>query len=291
MIFNISHRTTYHYGTPVTQSQHVVHLGPRSLPRQTVNRHSVLIEPAPASRFDRTDYFGNLATVLIIEDEHSELVVHARSLVAVEKLAPLDLAASAAWEDVIGAAAQSDGTLDLSVLQFVCHSRHTAITPEVLSYALPSFPARRPVLEAVMDLTKRIQAEFIFDATATDISTPIAQVLRARRGVCQDFAHLALACLRSMGLPARYTSGYLLTRPPPGKAKLQGTDASHAWFSVWAPLTGWVEFDPTNGLMPNEEHITVAFGRDYDDVSPISGVLLGGSSQAMTVAVDVVEAG
>ena len=289
MIFNISHRTAYRYGSPVTQSQHVVHLSPRNLPRQTVNRHSLLIEPAPASRFDRTDYFGNQASVLIIEDEHTELVVHSRSVVAIEASAPADLAGSPAWSEVAVAAIQGDGLRDLSVLQFACRSRHTTVTPDVLAFARPSFPPGRPVLEAAMDLTRRIKTGFNFDPTATDISTPIAQVLSARRGVCQDFAHLSLACLRAVGLPARYVSGYILTRPPPGKPKLQGTDASHAWFSVWVPQIGWVDFDPTNGSMPGGEHITVAYGRDYDDVSPISGVLLGGSSQSMSVAVDVVE--
>jgi len=289
MIFNISHQTAYRYGSPVTQSQHVVHLAPRNLPRQTVNRHSLLIEPAPVSRFDRTDYFGNQASVLIIEDEHTELVVHSRSVVTIEAPPPPDLAASPAWSEVAGAAFQSDGMCDLSVLQFVCRSRHTTVTPDVVAYTQLSFPAGRPVLEAAMDLTNRIHRDFVFDATATDISTPISQVLKARRGVCQDFAHLSLACLRAMGLPARYVSGYILTRPPPGKQKLQGTDASHAWFSLWIPQTGWVDFDPTNGSMPGGEHITVAVGRDYDDVSPISGVLLGGSSQSMLVAVDVIE--
>jgi transglutaminase-like putative cysteine protease len=290
MNFNISHRTTYRYGSPVTQSQHVLHLAPRSLHRQTAVRTSLLIEPAPASRFDRTDYFGNQATVLIIEDEHSELVVHSRSFVSVGPLAPIDLARSTAWADVAGAARQGDGALDLSVLQFVCRSRHIAVTPDVLAYGLPSFPRGRPVLEAAMDLTRRIHQDFVFDAAATDISTPVSDVLEVRRGVCQDFAHLALSCLRAVGLPARYVSGYILTRPPPDQTKLQGTDASHAWFSLWAPGVGWVDFDPTNGTMPSDVHIAVAYGRDYDDVSPISGVLLGGSNQTMTVAVDVIEA-
>jgi transglutaminase-like putative cysteine protease len=289
MIFNISHRTSYRYGSPVTQSQHVVHLAPRNLPGQTVARHSLLIEPAPASRFDRTDYFGNQAAVLVIEDEHSELVVHSRSVVAIEPPARLDLAASPPWGEVAGAAFQSDGMRDLSVLQYVCRSRHTSVTPDVLAFAQLSFPQGRPVLAAAMDLTNRIHTDFVFDAAATDISTPISQVLKARRGVCQDFAHLSLACLRAVGLPARYVSGYILTRPPPGKPKLQGTDASHAWFSIWIPQIGWVDFDPTNGTMLSGEHITVAYGRDYDDVSPISGVLLGGSSQTMSVAVDVAE--
>ena len=138
-----------------------------------------------------------------------------------------------------------------------------------------------------MDLTRRIKTEFIFDPAATDISTPISQVLKARRGVCQDFAHLSLACLRAMGLPTRYVSGYILTRPPPGKPKLQGTDASHAWVSLWVPQIGWVDFDPTNGSMPSDEHITVAYGRDYDDVSPIKGVILGGGNHTVKVEVQI----
>ena len=290
MIFNISHRTSYRYGTPVTQSQHVVHLAPRVLERQAVSRHSLLIEPAPSARFDRTDYFGNPTSILIIDDEHRELVVLSRSTVAVEQPPAVQVSGSMAWEQVAGAALLKGGERDLPVLQYVNPSRHTPLSQDILAFAAPSFPAGRPVLAGALDLTKRIHAGFTFDPAATDISTPISQVLKARRGVCQDFAHLSLACLRALGLPARYVSGYLLTRPPPGKIKLQGTDASHAWFSVWTPDHGWVDFDPTNGLMPQDEHIVVAYGRDYDDVSPISGVLLGGSDQSLSIAVDVVEA-
>ena len=154
---------------------------------------------------------------------------------------------------------------------------------------MPALHSRRSgrSCEAALDLTQRIYHDFTFDSTATDISTPVSHVLQERRGVCQDFAHLAITCLRGLGLPARYVSGYLLTYPPPGMEKLKGADASHAWISVWAPEAGWVDFDPTNGIMPAEEHITVAHGRDYDDVSPISGVLLGGSGQEIDVAVDV----
>ena len=290
MIFNISHRSSYRYGTPVAQSQHIVHLAPRNLDRQSVVRHSLLIDPAPAARTDVQDYFGNQSSILVIEEEHREFIVHARSTVEVNAPAPVDLAASVAWEQVVAGAVLADGAHDLAVLQYACASRHTRVVPDVIDYARPSFPAGRPVLEGAWDLTRRIFADFKFDPTATDISTPISQVLKARRGVCQDFAHLSLGCLRAMGLPARYVSGYMLTRPPPGKAKLVGADASHAWFSVWAPGTGWLDFDPTNGLMPRDEHIVVAYGRDYDDVSPISGVLLGGSGQVMSVAVDVSEA-
>lgn len=291
MIYDVSHRTAYAYGKPVLQSQHLVYLAPRHGPRQDVLRRSLLIEPAPSSNIERTDYFGNDTAILTIEDEHTELVIHARSTVEVH--AP-DLpmpGLSTPWEHVVRRARRGSGELDIAVLQFASTSRHTRIVVEAVDYARASFPAGRPILDAALDLTKRIYADFTFDSTATDISTPVSHVLAERRGVCQDFAHLALTCLRGLGLPARYVSGYLLTRPPPGMEKLQGADASHAWISVWTPEVGWVDFDPTNGLMPSEEHVTVAYGRDYNDVSPISGVLLGGGGQTMSVAVDVTVAG
>ena len=202
------------------------------------------------------------------------------------------LALSTPWEQVAARRVRSDGALDVAVLQFVSTSRHTRIVRRGarLRAAVVSARAGR-CWRRRCDLTQRIYADFIFDSTATDISTPVSHVLRERRGVCQDFAHLAITCLRGFGLPARYVSGYLLTYPPPGMEKLQGADASHAWISVWTPEVGWVDFDPTNGVIPSDEHITVAYGRDYDDVSPISGVLLGGSRQTMTVAVDVTVAG
>jgi transglutaminase-like putative cysteine protease len=287
MILDVSHRTTYTYRKPVLQSEHLFHLTPRSSPHQRVLRHSLLIEPAPSFNTPLEDYFGNHTTILAIEDEHAELVVHARS--TVEIIAP-DIpmpGLSTPWERVTSKALSADGKLDVAVLQFVTASPHTRIVRDAIDYAQPSFTPNRPVLEAALDLTRRIYQDFTFDSTATDISTPVSHVLQERRGVCQDFAHLAITCLRGLGLPARYVSGYLLTYPPPGMEKLQGSDASHAWFSVWAPETGWVDFDPTNGLMPTDEHVTVAYGRDYDDVSPISGVLLGGSRQRLSVAVDV----
>lgn len=291
MIYDVSHRTIYAYRKPVLQSQHLLHLAPRTGPHQGVLRHSLLIEPAPKSKVEHTDYFGNDTSILTIEDEHSELVIHARSTVEVHAPDLPMLALSTPWEKVAGKALLSNSGLDIGVLQFVSASRHTRFIAEALDYARPSFALGRPILEAALDLTRRIFKEFKFDSTATDISTPVAHVLLERRGVCQDFAHLAITCFRSLGLPARYVSGYLLTYPPPGMEKLQGADASHAWISVWTPEVGWVDFDPTNGVMPAEEHVTVAYGRDYDDVSPISGVLLGGSRQSMSVAVDVTVAG
>jgi transglutaminase-like putative cysteine protease len=287
MIFEVSHRTTYNYGKPVLRSEHLVHLTPRSGARQAVQRHSLLIEPAPSQQIALEDYFGNSSVILTVDDEHSEFLIHARSTVEVRER-PLPMPPlSAPWEGVTSKARRDNGELDIDVLQFVSASRHTRIVPEAIDYAEPSFRAKRPILEAALDLTQRIYRDFTFDSTATDISTPVSHILQERRGVCQDFAHLALTCLRALGLPARYISGYLLTRPPPGMEKLQGADASHAWVAVWAPEIGWVDFDPTNGIMPSGEHITVAHGRDYDDVSPISGVLLGGSAQEIDVAVDV----
>ena len=287
MRFEVSHRTTYSYRAPVAQSYHLVHLKPRQTPGQTVVHHSLLIEPAPVSSTEVKDYFGNAAALLRIEDEHTELVVHARSTIEIPAPPPPDLSRSAAWEEVLAHARRPDGRSDIDVLQFTCRSRHVPVTRDLLQFAQGSFPPRRPVLVGAMDLTRRIFKDFAFDPRATDVSTPVARVLEMKRGVCQDFAHLAIAALRAVGLPARYVSGYLMTRPPPGQVKLKGADASHAWLSVWSPDAGWVDFDPTNGIVPTGEHITVAYGRDYEDISPISGVLLGGGDQTMTVAVDV----
>jgi transglutaminase-like putative cysteine protease len=291
MIYDISHRTTYRYGKPVLQSRHLLHLTPRSGQRQTVRRHSLFIEPAPTSNSQLEDYFGNRSALLTVEDQHSQFVIHARSTVDVrDRDQPLPQL-TAPWQSVAGKARRESGALDIDVLQFVSASRHTKVVPEAIDYALPSFPVGQPVLAGALDLTQRIHRDFVFDAAATDISTPVSHVLQERRGVCQDFAHLAITCLRALGLPTRYVSGYLLTRPPPGMDKLQGADASHAWISVWAPEVGWVDFDPTNGIMPSNEHITLAYGRDFDDVSPVSGVLLGGSKQRVDVEVDVAVAG
>ncbi len=287
MKLDVSHRTTYTYRLPVAQSRHVLHLEPRPTEQQRIVGHTILINPAPISQTRIRDYFGNVAHLLQIDEEHRELVVHARSTIEVD-IPPLrDLATTSPWEKVARMGFDAGGRIDADVLQFALRSRHTPTTREAISFAREFFQQGRPVLEGAMALTTHMFEEFTFDPAATDVSTPIAKVLALRRGVCQDFAHLALAALRGLGLPARYVSGYLLTRPPPGMVKLVGADASHAWLSVWAPETGWVDFDPTNGVIPAGEHITVAWGRDYEDVSPISGVLLGGGDQQMTVAVDV----
>ncbi len=291
MNYDVSHRTVYRFSSPVLQSQHVVHMSPRPVDRQRVKGHTLVIEPAPTIRTERVDYFGNRVVLFDIEQEHKELVVHARSTVRVTAPTPVDFSKSTPWEELAHRVADPRSGTDLEVVRYACVSKHTRTTHDIAEYAEQSFPAGRPVLAGAWHLVERIYRDFTFDSTATDISTPITQVLQQRRGVCQDFSHLVLACLRSLRLPARYVSGYILTRPPPGTPRLAGADASHAWISVWSPEFGWVDFDPTNGLSPKDEHISIAFGRDYDDVCPIGGILLGGSEHSVRVGVDVIPIG
>ncbi|MET0640722.1 MAG: transglutaminase family protein [Hyphomicrobium sp.] len=287
MIFDISHKTHYHYRSTVVQSLHLVHMSPRGLPGQIVRRHNLLVEPIPASRQDRVDSFGNIDVILDIESPHNELVLLARSVI--EKVMPpaIDLAATTSWDTLDYRLLRAANERDVNVLLFRCPSRLTTPTLEIADYTALSFPPARPVLDGAMDFIMRIYNDFKFDPHATDVSTPVTKVFAMRKGVCQDFAHLALAGLRALRIPSRYVSGYLHTHPPVGRPKLQGADASHAWISVWSPEYGWVDLDPTNGIIVRDEHVTVAYGRDYDDVSPISGVLRGGGDHTVDVGVDV----
>jgi len=290
MIFEVSHKTIYHYTAPVAQSHHLVHLAPRQHERQRVIRHGLTIAPTPAQRTDFVDYFGNPTSAVAIEKSHSELLLQSRMLIEVNAPPRIDLAASAPWELVARRVSPPHGPYDLGVAQYIPPSHHTPPGRDLLSFARVSFPPQRPVLACAMDLTHRIYTEFTYDGDATDVATTVNALLKIRRGVCQDFAHLLIAAFRVMGLPARYVSGYLLTHPPAGKEKLVGSDASHAWVSVWAPQIGWVDFDPTNDIIPADEHISIAYGRDFQDVSPVTGVLLGGGSHHVEVGVDVVPA-
>lgn len=290
MIFEVSHKTVYHYTAPVAQAHHIVHLMPRPHERQRILRHTLLIDPAPASRSDFVDYFGNPASTVAIESSHSELLIQSRGVIEVSAPQPIDLSASTAWNQVASELAPQQRPYDIDVVQYLMPSPQVGITPKLIEFAQPSFETGRPILECAQDLTSRIFNEFAYDGTATDIATTIDEILNIRRGVCQDFAHLLIGAMRAFCLPARYVSGYLLTRPPEGEERLIGADASHAWVSVWAPAIGWVDFDPTNNLVPGEEHITIAYGRDFQDVSPVTGVLLGGGSHQIDVAVDVVPA-
>jgi transglutaminase-like putative cysteine protease len=286
-LFRIVHETRYSYSKPVTLCHNEAHLVPRSHARQRLVSSELRIQPEPAVCEKRQDYFGNALTYFAVQEPHKSLVVTALSEVEAMPGAVPVLADSAPWEEVralLRAEIDAD-TLDARELAldspFVCADEH------LLGYAAPSFAPRRPLLEAVHDLMRRIHTEFTYDPQFTTVATPLADVLEHRRGVCQDFAHLAIGCLRALGLAARYVSGYLETVSPPGQERLVGADASHAWFSVYAPGQGWVDFDPTNDQIPMERHITTAWGRDYTDVSPLKGILFGGGRHALTVSVDV----
>ena len=286
MRYNITHTTTYDYSEAVSVSHHIARLSPRTLPRQRCLRHEMSIEPAPAVTSEHVDYFGNAATFFVIQAPHAQLKVLSRSEVEVSAAEMPDPSESPPWETVRDGFANGLSPETLEAYEFVFDSTLIRANAEFAAYAAGSFPAGRPLLEAVIDLTRRIHADFTFEK-ATSVATPLDEVFRARRGVCQDFAQLQIACLRSLGLAARYVSGYLKTASPPNRPRLMGADASHAWLAVYCPGVGWIDVDPTN-LLPSTTHITLAWGRDYSDVSPIRGVILGGGEHSLKVAVDVV---
>jgi transglutaminase-like putative cysteine protease len=270
MRLSVMHRTTYSYGEAVTTSHHEARLAPREGEAQRTVAHELEITPTPEARRRRFDYFGNRTVHFSVSEPHRALSVVARSIVELRpQLAP-DLRASPPWEAVRDRL-RSD-------------RRRDVLDAYAMTFDSPYVTAALALIEFGDAFFYK---EFTYDPRATQISTPILEVLRDRRGVCQDFAHLAIGCLRSRGLAARYISGYLLTRPPPGKQKLVGADASHAWFATFMPEHGWVDFDPTNNVMPAGEHITIAHGRDFSDVTPIRGVILGGGHHQIAVAVDV----
>jgi transglutaminase-like putative cysteine protease len=233
------------------------------------------------------DYFGNLISFFTIQEPHGELNIEARSQVVIDGHSVIWPEHSPAWDDVVRSLPDDRSLRGRDAYQFVFESPRVKPGAEFANYASQSFPPARPLAEAVVDFTGRIFKDFRFDSKATDVRTSPDEVLRLRSGVCQDFAHLQIACLRSLGLPARYVSGYLLTHPPPGRSRLIGADASHAWVSVYCPGTGWLDVDPTNNLIPSQRHVTLAWGRDYGDVSPVRGVILGGRDHKLDVSVEM----
>ncbi len=287
MKYRITHRTVYRYSRPVTVSRHAARLEPRTLAEQRCEEFSLQISPSSAVRRERLDYFGNRVCFFSIQELHQRLEVIAESLVSVAAVTPPAVTLSPPWEAVATLFSDPVEPAVVEPYQFVFDSPCVGVLPELADYGRESFQPGKPLLVAVADLTRRIFEDFTYDPVATTIATPLAEVLEHRRGVCQDFAHLAIATLRSLGLPARYVSGYLRTRPAEGKERLMGADASHAWFAAYCPDLGWVDFDPTNNLQPTDEHITVALGRDFGDVSPISGVITGGGEHKVAVSVDV----
>jgi transglutaminase-like putative cysteine protease len=280
--YEIVHVTEYDYSQSVAVSHHLARLSPRVLPHQQRLHHDLQIEPAPASMTTHTDYFGNAVTFFAMQGAHKRLTVRARSRVALQATSLPSPTDTPAWEAVADRTA-----MPLEALEFLFDCALIPANAELAAYARAAFPPGRPLLDAVLELTRRIHEEFTFDPKATTVGTPLADVFRSRRGVCQDFARLEIACLRSLGLPARYVSGYLETVAPPGRARLLGADASHAWLAVYCPGAGWIQVDPTNNLLPSRRHVTVAWGRDYSDVSPIHGVILGGGEHTLRVNVDV----
>jgi len=289
--YRIEHETRYVHAGQVSMSQHIACLTPRPLEHQVVHACALDVHPRPADRSERTDYHGNLVTQLSILRPYTELRVTATSLVEVrESGAAIDPEASPAWETARDAGVFRRGVPLDDAAPFRYPSPYIQPAAELAAFARTTFTAGRPLLAAAVDLMQRIHDEFQFDAGVTTITTPVSRVLSERRGVCQDFAHLQIACLRSLGIPARYTSGYLLTDPPPGSPRLIGADASHAWLAVCCPRYGWVDLDPTNAVRPGLRHVTLGWGRDYGDVSPLRGVVLGGGEHELTVGVSVVPA-
>ncbi|MBK1834559.1 transglutaminase family protein [Roseibacillus ishigakijimensis] len=286
MTYTIHHRTTYRYEAKVSYSHHLARL------RSHLGQTRLLISPTPDTLNNYLDYFGNATTYFSITTPHQELTIDAHSTISLPESVPtpqLDL--SPPWEKVRDTLAHSTLPQDLSAAEFTFSSGISRTSPALLDYALPSFQPGTPILTAARDLTRRIYDDFQFDNSATTVSTPVHDVLEKKAGVCQDFAHLQISCLRSLGLSACYVSGYLRTNPPPGKPRLIGADASHAWVSVYVPQLGWTEFDATNNVIPTTNHIPIARGRDYLDISPVRGTVFGGGRQKLSIGVTVIPEG
>ncbi|MCP5424107.1 MAG: transglutaminase family protein [Gammaproteobacteria bacterium] len=287
MDYLVTHRTIYTYSGVVALCHNEARLLPRRLPWQRCADSRIEVHPRPALQLERLDFFGNRVLYFGIQDIHQELEVAVKTRVRVSGRPLSDQPYDRSWEAVRQALWQDPDPEIIEARQFVLNSPFVPATNRLIEYVRDSFTAGRPLLEAVNDLNHRIHEDFTFDPHFTTLATPLEEVLESRRGVCQDFAHLGIGCLRSLGLAARYVSGYLETVPPPGQPRLVGADASHAWLAVYLPGMGWVEFDPTNDCLPGEQHITLAWGRDYSDVAPLKGVMSGGGAHSLQVAVDV----
>lgn len=286
MMYRVEHRTTYANSQPVSVGHNEAWLTPRNTSHQTILSHRLLIDPLPSARGTLTDYFGNTVTQFLFNQGYQSLTVTAINEV---ELLPAYLAppASPPWESVVAELRAHATPNALRAYEFTFESPRCRLSPEFAEYGRPACQPHRPIREVLTELLQKFRDDFQFDSTATTVSTPVEQVFRLRRGVCQDFAHLMISILRSLGFAARYVSGYLRTLPPPGKPRLIGADASHAWVAVYGGREGWIDVDPTNCSFPSMDHITLAWGRDYTDVAPVKGVYIGGSSPLLQVSVDV----
>ena len=286
--YRIVHETHYTYQNTVTLSQQYLHMTPRNFAYQKTESHQIRAQPLEEDGAAGTDYFGNCTRHIAITTPHKTLLVHAESTVALSpRHGSEQIKGTPPWERLRAMMQQDRSGATLEACRYLYASPHVNCSPELEEYARGSYTAGRPQLDAALDLTQRIFDDFEFDDKATEISTPLEEVLAGRRGVCQDFAQLMIGCLRSLGLPARYMSGYILTHPPAGQPRMIGADASHAWVSVFCPGLGWVDFDPTNRCLVQNEHITLGWGRDFSDVTPMRGIVLGGGEQELEVRVTV----
>jgi transglutaminase-like putative cysteine protease len=287
----VEHHTAYHYSEPVMLSHQQLHLTPRPLDFQEVDTHEIAIEPEPTQRREIIDAFGNPTTEIALESAHRSLTIVARTALAVTPPTVVEPDSTPNWEETRDAlryrASWQPEPAVLAATEFLFESPYARVKRDLRAYASDCFQPGKPVLRAAQALMAKIHREFKFDSGATTVATPVMSFFAQKRGVCQDFAHFMISCLRSTGLAARYVSGYLLTRPPPGKPRRVGADASHAWTSLFIPGTGWIDMDPTNNVIPTFEHITVAWGRDFSDVTPLRGVINGGGVQSLDVKVTV----
>ncbi len=289
--YHLRHDTRYEYDQPVGESHQMLRLVPRDLPWQRTLSQRIEIDPEPTRQNGFIDAFGNRVRTIDFETDHHSLMIRAEAWV---ELSPRNQPAAAIlpWQDTRRTldyvAGKQYGPELLDASRFLFESRHVRLKREFAAYAADCFGAADSLLSGTTRLMARIHDDFTFDPEATTVSTPVTEVFETKRGVCQDYAHFMISCLRSIGLPARYMSGYLLTRPPPGKPRLIGADATHAWVAVYCPGAGWMEFDPTNNLQPQLEHIVLGWGRDFADVSPLRGVLIGGGSHDPEIEVTVV---
>ena len=285
MTYRVTHITRYDYSAQVVSCHNLAHLLPISCELQRCINSDIEIEPTPRTLRHFKDYFGNTATYFDIVNPHQTLTVTVVS--EIELLAAQVVLDTMPWEQVRQACLNVENEKALLMREFMAASPLVPILPQALTYALPSFPAGRSLRECLLDLMARIHQDFQYQAGVTTVATPLEEVFLQRQGVCQDFAHLAIACVRALGLPACYISGYLETTPVENQPKLIGSDASHAWFAVYSPKCGWMELDPTNNCVPSAHHLRLARGRDYDDVTPLKGVLYGGGEHSLQVSVDV----
>jgi transglutaminase-like putative cysteine protease len=281
MLYRATHTTRYNYEAPVSQSFNEVRLTPRSLPGQQIRETGIFVQPAPPSFEHYKDYFGNDVTTFTVFEKHDRFVATASSIVEVQTQAQ-ETATSLAWEEARDQLATPADAPLLEASEFIFDSPYVSVGPELSYYARPTFTPGRPLLDALRELSHRIHTEFRYQPKSTTIDMPLIEVLHNRRGVCQDFAHIMIGALRSLRLAARYVSGYLRSG-----ANFQGFEASHAWVSVFIPGNGWVSFDPTNDVMPSDRHVTLAWGRDFSDVTPMKGITLGGGGQTIEVEVSV----